>query len=130
MEDKKTKRVVIDIYDADGVLTETVEGSYTFDGPCGIMDELQQIIANEGVPVVRDPAKAAQEKKPEDEPMSMTVRWKVNGVEFECCGPVEDVKHQELLFRSQLGDIIATTGKLAEGHLDRLDEMVKELLKQ
>lgn len=40
------------------------------------------------------------------------------------------MKHQELLFRSQLGDIIATTGKQAEGHLDRLDEMIKAVLKQ
>lgn len=127
MEDKKTKRVIIDIYDEDGVLTETVNAEYDFDG---LMNELSQIIVNEGVPVVHDPAKAAQEKKPDDEPVSMTVRWKVNGVEFECYGPVEDVKHQELLFRSQLGDIIATTGKQAEGHLDRLDEMIKAVLKQ
>lgn len=125
MEDKKTKRVIIDIYDEDGVLVEVAEGTYSYDE---LLGELKEIIANEGVPVVRDPAKEAQEKKPDHVPMSMTVRWKVNGVEFECYGPVEDVKHQERLFRSQLDDIIATTQKHTESELTQLHDMFKKLM--
>lgn len=125
MEDKKTKRVIIDIFDEDGVLTETVNAEYDFDG---LLNELSQIIVNEGLPVVRDPEKAAQGKKPDDEPMSMTVRWKVNGVEFEAYGPTDDVKYQETLFRSQLDDIIATTRKHTEGELTQLHDMFKKLM--
>ena len=125
MEDK-TKRVQIDIYDADGVLTETVEEEYDFHG---LMNELSRIIVGDCVPVVRDEKQLPEKKILTNEVQPyMSVGWRLNGVEFNASGSPEDVKHQELLFRSVLEDLIATTQKVTEGELNKLNDMFNKLM--
>lgn len=106
MESKETRRDAIDIYDADGVLNETVEGDYSGDE---LLQEISRVVSEDGIPVIRDKGKELsleQLLNPEKRPLTMA--WRVGNVSFHAEGASEDVAMRDLQFRAILPDLLAT----------------------
>lgn len=101
MKRNEKSRVTIEIYDEDGVLRESVGGGFTFDE---LRDMLEDIVGNDGIPVIRQlgkHAKAEEDVKPtaeekhlpapEMKTIPMTLAYKFDGVEFRAAGHPLDV---------------------------------------
>ena len=100
MERNEKSRVTIEIYDADGDLREAIGGQYTYRE---IRNMMEDILQNEGVPVIRQLGKhakvqdvkpTAEEKHlpaPEMKTIPMVLEYKFDGVEFRAAGHPLDV---------------------------------------
>lgn len=100
MNHKDKSRMTIMIYDADGELRESLGGEYTYRQ---IRSMLKAIIANDGIPVIRqlgkhamvEDVKPAVEAKPmavpETKTAPMVLEYKFDGVEFRAAGHPLDV---------------------------------------
>lgn len=100
MERNEKSRVTIEIYDADGDLREAIGGQYTYRE---IRNMMEDIIKNDGIPVIRHLGKhakvedikpTAEEKHlpaPEMKTIPMTLAYKFDGVEFRAAGHPLDV---------------------------------------
>ena len=100
MERNEKSRVTIEIYDADGDLREAIGGQYTYRE---IRNMMEDIIRNDGIPVIRQLGKhakvedvkpTAEEKHlpaPEMKTIPMVLEYKFDGVEFRAAGHPLDV---------------------------------------
>lgn len=101
---KDTSRVTIEIYDEDGLLCESVGGTYTHEE---VKDQMIEILLNDGIPVIRRHAKHEAAKSVEDDNMPklqgvlnapklpatipMVLDYEFDGIKFHACGHPLDV---------------------------------------
>lgn len=95
MKNRKTAKVSIDIYDADGELCEAIGGPMDYED---VKEQMISALRNDGIPVIRRHAKhektEEQAEQPVavtewEQPMTVSLDWK--GVHFLAAGKYEDV---------------------------------------
>lgn len=95
MEINKQRDVLIDYYDEEGTLCESVRGKMTFDE---IAAHVGSAMGTECIPVIRDA------KKENTEPDAyVRVKWAVGTVAFEADGPLRAVQEMEREYIEKIG---------------------------
>ena len=102
MTKRKTSKVSIDIYDADGVLCECIGGQMDYED---VKEQLLSIIGNDGIPVIRVHGKHEKVEEKHDHPVAvpsweqpMTVSIEYQGARFLATGKYEDVMDAQAEF--------------------------------
>lgn len=101
-------RVTIEVYDADGVLCESIGGKMDFED---IQATMISVLKNEGIPVLRCLGKhAAKEEchkdgkgehcKPDDPTpcLPLYLKWEYDGIKFDAIGQYDDVMDAQAEF--------------------------------
>lgn len=100
MKRNEKSRVTIEIYDEDGDLRESLGGEYTFRQ---IRSMLQDILHDEGIPVIRQLGKHAKAEDvkptaegkhlpaPEMKTIPMVLEYEFDGIKFHAAGHPLDV---------------------------------------
>ena len=106
MKNRKTSKVSIDIYDADGVLCECIGGPMDYDD---VKEQLLSIIGNDGIPVIRAHGKHEKVEDKHDHPVAvprweqpMTVSIEYQGARFLATGKYEDVMDAQAEFMERV----------------------------
>ena len=102
MTKRKTSKVSIDIYDADGVLCECIGGPMDYED---VKEQLLSIIGNDGIPVIRVHGKHEKVEEQHDHPVAvprweqpMTLSIEYQGARFLAPGKYEDVMDAQAEF--------------------------------
>lgn len=100
----KKKRVSIEVYDADGVLRESIGGPMDFED---IHATMTSVLKNDGIPVlkshgkhemkVQPPTPDAVPPLPKFEPL-LHLHWEFDGIKFDATGKYEDVMDAQAEF--------------------------------
>lgn len=103
---RKTSKISIDIYDADGTLCECIGGPMDYED---VKEQMLEALKNDGIPVIRrhgkhekgepahDQLTNAMPPMPKFEPL-LQLRWEYEGVKFDAVGKYDDVMDAQAEF--------------------------------
>ena len=103
---RKTSKISIDIYDADGTLCECIGGTMDYED---VKEQMLEALKNDGIPVIRrhgkhekvepahDQHTNALPPMPKFEPL-LQLRWEYEGVKFDAVGKYDDVMDAQAEF--------------------------------
>lgn len=113
------KKLKIAIYDTKGELHDTVEGEY--DGE-GLLDTIEGIVEDEGIPVVRMENEAVNPITKDWEP-GLSFRIKIGNVEFDVSGQQDESKKMYERILEDLPRLV----KMANSDVEEMKELTKEI---
>lgn len=128
MNDTKTQRVRIDVYDADGERRKVIEAD--MDAKM-VSETMQSILENDGIHVISDIHSEACCGDTEDRSIKhqfpLSVKWKIGDVEFSATGDAQTVRDTESSFLAFLPD---THKLLVENSTATISETIKKFSEQ
>lgn len=88
---KKRKKLILDVYDQDGVKVRSIEGIFTAGD---LADKMMDVLEEDGIPVVRLQGATGGERAPHQatyETMPMVLHYEFDGIKFHAAGHPLDV---------------------------------------
>lgn len=113
------KKLKIAIYDTKGELHDTVEGEYDGDG---LLDTMEGIVGDEGIPVVRLENETVIPDVKEWAP-GLSYHIKIGNVEFDVSGQPDESKKMYERIREDLPSLV----KMANSDVEEMKELTKEI---